>query len=102
MSLHTRLAVNMELCHDRHVQLGYGLAYCGILRAYCGHTVLHLVISLNMLQPATFAHKTVHRCSQDSRHVDYDEAQLGSAVQSLCFVLPGSVKDRPHIVITYD
>jgi len=30
---------------------------------------------------------------QDSRHVDYDEAQLGSAVQKLCFVLPGSVKD---------
>mmetsp|Transcript_55579 Transcript_55579/g.113125 ORF Transcript_55579/g.113125 Transcript_55579/m.113125 type:complete len:582 (-) Transcript_55579:353-2098(-) len=30
---------------------------------------------------------------QDSRHADYDEAQLGSAVQSLCFVLPGSVKD---------
>lgn len=30
---------------------------------------------------------------QDSRHVDYDEAQLGSAVQSLCFVLPSSVKD---------
>jgi len=25
--------------------------------------------------------------------VDYDEAQLGSAVQKLCFVLPGSVKD---------
>lgn len=47
-----------------------------------------------ILEDSQVGNETEALTRQDSRQLgDYDEAQLGSAVQRLCFVLPSSVKD---------
>eukprot|EP00437_Effrenium_voratum_P019755 CAMPEP_0181454416 /NCGR_PEP_ID=MMETSP1110-20121109/30226_1 /TAXON_ID=174948 /ORGANISM="Symbiodinium sp., Strain CCMP421" /LENGTH=577 /DNA_ID=CAMNT_0023578759 /DNA_START=42 /DNA_END=1775 /DNA_ORIENTATION=+ len=56
-------------------------------------TLLRKQTAPAILEDAPVESESAPALTRQDSHADYDEAQLGSAVQRLCFVLPSSVKE---------